>query len=135
MNPSNLLFIYIITISFHLSSIDRLSTAVGDLDSVLEIPVDVHQAPVVLPVLAARVVHDLPGLVEALEPEVVGAVGEGLADPALHERVHLVDTGDRGVGAVGDSGGAAVSATLRWPAGFGDNILANVRFPEAAVLI
>ena len=46
----------------------RLATAVRNINATLQFAVDVHQAPLVLPVLARRVVDDLPGLVKGFEP-------------------------------------------------------------------
>ena len=46
----------------------RLATAVRNIDPTLQVAVNVHQAPLVLPVLARRVVDDLPGLIEGFEP-------------------------------------------------------------------
>ena len=122
------------------------AAAVRDLDAGLEHAVDVHEAPVVLDGRQAAVggvVHDLPGLVEGLEPEVARAVCVGLADEGAHELVHLVDAADGAGGRVGAGHvlvgvgvDAAVVAVARGPADLGDDLLlGGVIGGEAEVVV
>lgn len=50
---------------------NRLAATIGDLDARLQIASRVHQPPFVFPLLAGRVVLDLPRLIESLEPAYV----------------------------------------------------------------
>jgi hypothetical protein len=45
-----------------------LAVAIGDGDTCLKVAVHVHKTPLVLPLLAFFVVHDLPRLIESGEP-------------------------------------------------------------------
>lgn len=45
-------------------TLDSLAIAVGNLDAVLEVPIHIHEAPLVFPLLALLVERLLPGLVK-----------------------------------------------------------------------
>ena len=53
---------------FNLIVRHRLSSTTGNIHAALEVAVDIHDAPVILPVFAGGVVNDLPRLIESLEP-------------------------------------------------------------------
>jgi hypothetical protein len=48
--------------------VDSLAATVRNLHTVLQVAVDIHQAPVVFPTLFLGVELDLPGLIKGLEP-------------------------------------------------------------------
>jgi hypothetical protein len=105
---------------------DRLATACRDLQPALQVAVDVEQTPMVFPTLGWSIVCDLPRLVERFEPrrqpvlacfisrhsnrmnipKIICAIGHCLANPIVHELVHIVDTRH--------SAGRRIRAGVRW---------------------
>ncbi len=74
---------------------------------------------------------NLPRLIECLEPEVIRSVRESLANPIVHKCVHLWNAG-YGANSTRCCT-ATVSPTSRWPAGFRDDVLGDVRFQDRVV--
>lgn len=103
---------------------NRLSAAVGDLDAVLELSAGVHEAPFVFPLFALLVESNLPRLVKSLKPEILRSVLERLADPVLHEAVHLVDAGHGAL--LASLGLATVLAPCAGPPCLGNDVFALV---------
>lgn len=46
----------------------RFPAAGWDINTALQVPVDIEDTPVVFPILAVGVVNDFPGLVQSFEP-------------------------------------------------------------------
>lgn len=63
--------------------LDRLATAVGDLDALFQLSVDVEDTPLIFPFFSWCVEADLPGLVKHFKPKIVCAVIESLANPGI----------------------------------------------------
>lgn len=55
--------------------INRSATTVRNNDTGFQLPIHIHQAPLVLPVLPSRIINNLPRLIESLEPEELCPVG------------------------------------------------------------
>lgn len=116
------------------SASDRLSVAVGDHDPVLQVAVHVHQPPLGFPFFTLFIKLGLPRLVESREPEVVGAVLQGLAYPVLEQ---LIDAGNVGDGALAARGGpvtAGRTAVTR-PTDFSDDVALRFVLPVLLVVV
>merc|ERR1712225_104069 len=112
---------------------NRLPTTIRNRNTRLQIAINVHQPPLILPFLPLFIEFNLPRLIKRLEPEVIRAIRQSLTDPIVHERVHLCDARHGPIGAGGST--TAPRATGGWPSCLGDDVFGDVGFENDVVVL